>query len=1156
MTDTDHSNVSAAPDSAVPQPTAPSPQPSPQPSPLGGLLTAQFFGAFNDNAFKMIVALIGIAAVAPGDEAASQAVTTFAFVILTLPLMLGSVPAMVFGDRVSKRSLLVGTKLAEVVLMAAGTLALWLMPSGWLPLVVLGGMGLQSAFFSPAKYGILPETLPHDRLAAANGKLEAASFLAIILGTVAGGWLLDAVPAPWFAGAALTAFAVVGLVAALRVPHVPPAGCDEPAVAVIKGAWRAVRGDRTLWLATLGSAVFWGLASLLGQDVLIYGKAVLEFSDKFAGVPYALFAIGVGGGAMLAGWLSKGKVETGLIPLGAIGLSVGVGLFGLLVPGRIGTFVIMTLLGVASGFLVVPLNALVQWRAPEARRGAVIALYNGLSFAGVLIGNLGCLLLASLGANCAVILLVAAALTAVATAWAIWLLPSALLRTIVILLAHTLYRVTIRGGARVPEKGSALLVPNHVSFMDGLFLLAATDRPIRFVVDQYWYERPYLKPFLRALNAIPVSAAGGPRLVLKALRDAGKALEEGELVCLFAEGEISRVGSTLPFRRGLERIVRGRDTVIVPVHLDCAYGSLLSAQGGRVQWLPTRIPCPVTVSFGEPLPTDVAPAEIRSRVEALAGEAWELRAERLEPLHHELVRVVRRGPWRRMFADSTGKAVSRGKALAGAIVLARRLRSKLDGQQNLGILLPPSIGGALSAFAASLSGRAAVTLNFTVGPAALASAIGQAELRTIVTSKVFLERMSIEVPPGVELIMLEDLLADVTFGERVGAMLAGLFLPVRRLEAFCGASRPVERDDTAVIVFSSGSTGEPKGIVLSHGNVQANSDAVAQLLPLSTKDGALGVLPLFHSFGYFALWYVSQQGAVTVFHPSPLDAAVVGELVARHGITVLLATPTFLQLYQRRCEPGQFGSLRIVLTAAEKLTDRLADAFHDRFGIRPVQGYGATETSPAIAVSSPGFRAAGFYQAGSRRGSVGRPLPGVVVRIVDPETREPLPVGEAGLVLAKGANVMQGYLGREDLTAEVMHDGFYVTGDIGRLDAEGFLFLTDRLSRFSKIGGEMVPHGTIEEHLQEIRGGEERVFAVTAVPDAKKGERLIVLTTVPAADVPEVVTALGERGLPALFVPRADQFVAVDELPVLGTGKLDLRGIKQMALELAGSEVE
>ncbi len=1125
------------------------PNHAPHRAPLAGLLTAQFLGAFNDNAFKMMTALLAIAAVQGTGEAAVQAQTTLAFVVFTLPLMLFSLPALALADRVSKRNLVLGTKALEVGLMVLGTAALHWQPAGWMPLVVLAGLGAQSALFSPAKYGLLPEVLPHARLTSANGQLEAASFLAIILGTATGGLLLQAVGVDlWLAGAFLCGLSVLGFGASLAVPRVAPSGVAEPFAIAFGQALRAVRGDRVLALATLGSITFWGIASLLGQDVLVYGKQELGLPDRFAGLPFALFAIGVGLGALLVGRLSRGKVETGWIPLGALGLALGTGAFGLLAPGRVGTFGLMALLGVASAFISVPLNALVQWRAPAARRGAVIALINGLSCGGILLGNLGCGALSALGASSTTILIVAAGIVLLGTVWAVRLLPDALLRLVILLLAHTLYRVRVLGAERVPVKGAALLIPNHVSFLDGLFLIAATDRTIRFLVDQSWYERPYLKPFLKALDAIPVAASGGPRVVLRALRAAGESLDQGRVVCLFAEGEISRMGSTLAFRRGFQRIVKGRSAPIVPVHLDRVYGSFLSPRAGRLQWWPTRIPCPVTVSFGEPLPATAAPAEVRRAVDELGEAAWRLRAADISPLHHGLVRAVRRAPWRRSLADSQGRRLSRLGMLSAAVLLARRLRAPWKDQREVGILLPPSIGGALGAVAASLSGRTAVSLNYTVGTAALASAARQANLATVLTSRVFLERLKLALPEGLRPLYLEDLLAGVRPAERLGAALRALLLPVRLLERAAGARRAVRSDDVATILFSSGSTGEPKGVVLSHANVQSNCDAVAQLIPLDGDDRLLGVLPLFHSFGNMALWYALQQGAGIVFHPNPLDAAVVGELVATHRATILLATPTFLQLYLRRCQPGQLGSLRVVLTGAEKLSEHLADAFADRFGIRPIQGYGCTECSPVVATSTPGYRAAGFYQAGSRRGSVGRPLPGVSVQIVDPETREPLPVGQAGLVLVKGANVMQGYLGRDDLTRAALHAGAYVTGDLGRLDEEGFLYLTDRLSRFSKIGGEMVPHGVVEEHLQECSGREERAFAVCGVPDERKGERLMVLTTVPTEAVGGLLADLAARGLPALFLPRADQFVHVDGLPLLGTGKLDLKAVRERCL--------
>jgi acyl-[acyl-carrier-protein]-phospholipid O-acyltransferase/long-chain-fatty-acid--[acyl-carrier-protein] ligase len=301
------------------------------------------------------------------------------------------------------------------------------------------------------------------------------------------------------------------------------------------------------------------------------------------------------------------------------------------------------------------------------------------------------------------------------------------------------------------------------------------------------------------------------------------------------------------------------------------------------------------------------------------------------------------------------------------------------------------------------------------------------------------------------------------------------------------------------------------------------------------------------------LWLAALHGLGVVFHPNPLEASAIGELVYRYRVTFLIATPTFLQLYARRCTPEQFGSLRLVLTGAEKLSERLAQAFEDRFGIRPLEGYGVTECSPVIAVSGPGFRAPGFYQRGARRGHVGQPLPGLSVRIVDPESFDPLPPGTPGMLLVKGPNVMRGYLGRDDLTAAAMRDGWYVTGDIAMLDEDGFLQITDRLSRFSKIGGEMVPHGRVEEALQEAAGVEVQAFAVTAVPDERKGERLAVLHTLDEGAISAVMEKVATQGLPNLFLPRRDHFLKVDTLPVLGTGKLDLRQMKRIAMERLGS---
>lgn len=1131
--------------------------------PLRGLLTAQFFGAFNDNAWKLFITLLGIRALAAelGEggaalEAAAQGHTTVAFVIFTLPLVLVSLPAGALADRVSKRSIVVALKGVEILLMALGTVALYLDPAGGaLLLVILGLMGAQSALFSPAKYGILPELLPHDRLSAGNALLETWTFIAIIIGTAAGAAFLDITgERPWPAGAFLTLLAVFGFLAARRIPAVAPARAEGGVAATLRTAWAAIRGERVLGLTVAGSALFWAVVSLLGQDVLVYGKASLGLSDTQAGVLLALYGLGVGGGSLMAARLSAAKVEYGLIPLGSIAFGLLTLLLGAISPGFAGTLILMAALGIASGLIVVPLNALLQWRSPAPQRGAVIALANVFVFTGILFGSLSAQALSSGGLSPREILVAASLMTMAGTVWALWLLPDALLRLILILLTHTFYRLHVIGRRNVPEEGGALLVPNHVSFADGLFLLASIDRPIRFIVDAEYYRHPVLKPFMKGLRAIPIASSGGPRVILRAFRNAGEYLSQGELVCIFAEGQITRTGMLLPFRRGLERIVKSRPVPIIPVNLDRVWGSIFSREGGRfvTKW-PRRVPYPVTVSFGSAMPAGTPLHDVRRAVHELGEAAWAHRKASSPPLHHEFVRCARRHPAAFMFAEAARPRMSRLKALAGAVALARASRGRWGDQENVGILLPPSVPAALVNIAAALSGRASVNLNYTAGSAGMESAARQAGLATVVTSRTFLERAKVELPDSVAPIWIEDVAREMGGGARLVALLLTLFAPVRALERACGATCRRGPDDIATIIFSSGSTGEPKGVLLSHFNISSNVEAVAQVFRVEPADRVLGILPLFHSFGYMSLWFAMNRRMGIVFHPNPVDAAGVGEMVQRYRVTFLLATPTFLQVYLRRCTPAQFGSLRVVLTGAEKLSDRVREAFEEQFGIRPLEGYGTTECAPAVAAGVPDFRAPGFYQPGSRRGFVGQPLPGVSIRIVDPDTGELLPPGAPGMLLVKGPNVMRGYLGREDLSAEVMHEGWYVTGDVAVMDEDGFLRITDRLSRFSKIGGEMVPHGRVEEALQEAAGTTVQTFAVTAVPDERKGERLAVLHTLDESAIPEILERMASSGLPNLFVPRRDGFVKVDALPVLGTGKLDLRAIKRIAMERLGA---
>lgn len=1146
-----------------------------------GLLVTQFLGSMNDNMFRWLAVPIA------KETFGAAASLSLGAICFTLPYLLLASHAGYLADRYSKRTVIVWCKVAEIVLMIFGVMAIYF-GNVYLMFLCVSLMGAQSALFSPAKYGIIPEMLPGRLLSKGNGWMGMVTVVSAAVGTVGGNWLYSLntpslnEPGDWRSLApialAVVGVAIVGTISSLFIQRSAAADLKRafpinPFVETVHQL-RLLGGNIKLMRAALGIGFFWMLASLANLNIDTYVTGQLHLGQMEVGILMAVLVAGVASGSLLAGWLSGGKVELGLVPFGAIGIAVSSLLLFLTGDGvnpliqdssrqaYIWSCVWLLGLGMSAGFFDIPLEAYLQDRSPEQSRGSILAASNFITFALIVISSgLFYVLNGVLELSASSIFLIAGLGTIPVIIYVFALLPDATVRFFVWMLSITFYRVRVTGKENIPERGGALLVANHVSWLDGIFLLLVSSRPIRMIAHGPYLQTWGVRWLADKFGVIPINATGGPKAILKSLQTAREALERGELVCIFAEGQITRTGQLLPFQRGIMRIIDGTDAPVVPVYLDELWGSAYSYSGGRFFWKrPKRWPYPVSITFGKPLtdPDDVN--VVREAVQNLGVQSVENRKDRDLIPPRQFLRNMRKNRKSLKVVDSTGAQLTAGRLLIGALAFRRMLMREVikPNEGMVGILLPPTAAGVVSNLAITLMNRVAVNLNYTLSNDDVNYCVDQCQIKHVLTSKLFMMQRPYTLK-NAELVYLEELKEKVTKMDKAIAAMQALVLPVSVLERHLGLTK-VKPDDLMTVIFTSGSTGEPKGVMLSYHNVGSNAEGADSLYHFRSDDVVLGILPFFHSFGYtLTLWLAMTHEPRMVYHVNPAEAKQIGRLCQKNNVTFIAATPTFLRTYLKRCSPQQFAKLDTVILGAEKMPLDLADAWEEKFGFRPNEGYGTTELSPLVSANVPDRRLRSGEQTAWKEGSVGRPIPGVTGKIIDADTGEKLGVNEEGLLWIKGPNVMLGYLNKPEKTAEVLKDGWYNTGDIGFIDDEGFIHITGRQSRFSKIGGEMVPHIKIEEIIAkfvEDPNDEEGLLnvAVTSVPDEKKGERLVVLHRQLKKTPEEILNALTEANVPNLWLPdKREGFIEVDGIPVLGTGKLDLRSLKQVALERCGS---
>ena len=1104
--------------------------------------------------------------------------------LILLPFIVLLTPAGFLSDRYNKLRIMRATGWSGVAICAGIVQCYylgWFMPAFVMTLL----LATQSALYSPAKYGFIKEFFGRQRLGEVNGIVSALAIVSILAGTLAFSITFEALypdtaqteadvlraiaPSGWLL--LLGSFVEVVLLYRIPLAALQTPADDLPRLqpwhtwfgpSQLRANLEPLIESRAIRLSAIGLAMFWAVGQVMLAAFPAFLKDNLGVTNTILvqGI-IASSGLGIALGSMYAGRFSRNYIETGLLPLGALGLALGL----LMLPQVESTLIAALLfffIGIMGGIFIVPLNALTQYFAGDIKLGKTLAASNWLQNINMLLFLLLTVVFSLLGWSSKSLLQLIAVVALIGSCYTLWELPQSLTRFILGRIVSTGYRIKVQGMKHIPAQGGVLLLGNHVSWIDWAILQIASPRPVRFVMIDAIYKLWYLSWFFKLFGCIPISANAASR---SALDSVAAALQNGEVVGLFPEGVISRSGNLAEFRRGFERACANVDdsVVIVPFYLRGLWGSQFSRSSERLKrGARFRFTRDVVVDFGTPLSRTTSADVLKQSVVDLSQSSWQEYADNLPTIGEQWIDTAAQRGNPVVLLDTMGARLKSLTALTGSIIMARRFR-RMSPEQNIGLLLPSSTGSVLANLAAALAGKTSVNLNFTASSEAVLSAIMQAEIKTVYTSTRFLDKL---MSKGIDFsslqehctfVILEDFRASVSAMEKALTLLSCALLPRSLLKLLYCARYSNER--TATILFSSGSEGLPKGIQLSHRNLMANIKQIGELLNIEDNDVILANLPPFHALGLTVTHFLPMLERVPVVcHPDPTDVNACALAVAEHRITILFGTSSFFRLYTRNAKihPLMLESLRFVIAGAEKLQEEVRKDFKLKFNKDIYEGFGATETAPVASCNMPDKISPDDWkvQINWKIGSVGLPIPGTAFRIVDPDTFSPLGTGEAGMILISGAQVMPRYLKNEAQTAKVLRDldgkRWYVTGDKGYLDADGFLFIQDRYSRFAKISGERVGLGTVEMALKAVIDDHEMELLVVNVPDEKKGEKLVVLCTrnLDAAMLREGLIA---QGLNLLALPGL--YFRITEIPKLGSGKTDFTTAKKLALELVAA---
>ena len=1047
--------------------------------------------------------------------------------------------------------------------MLLAAIGFYMQSAGFL-MLMLFLMGTQSTFFGPLKYSILPDHLEDDELISGNALIEAATFLAILLGTVVGGILILTSYGVHVISVVIIGAALAGWYSSRYIPATAPA---EPDLKVnlnfVTETWNMVKASaehRDVFLSILAISWFWLVGATFLAQFPTFGKDVLGGTEDLVTFLLIVFSLGIGLGSLFCNRMLKGEIHATYVPLGALGITlfavdlffasqvggtsggelIGVGQF---LSGFAGWRITadILLIAISGGLYIVPLYAIVQDRSEEARRSRNIAANNILNALFMVVSALGTAAMLELGFTIPEVFLTIAVLNGGVAVYITRLMPGALVKAFIAWLLEMLYGVQVEGLKHFHEAGDkVLVVANHQSYLDALLVAAYVPDDLTFAVNTYVARDRMVKFFLTLAKTFPLDPANplSTRALIKSIKN------NNDKVVLFPEGRVTVTGALMKVYEGAGLIADKSGATILPVRIEGAQYTPFSRLKGKVR---VRLFPRIRVTFMPPRSFDV-PEELRgrSRRQYAGQKLYDLMTDMVfESSHYEKTLFYSlldarntHGSQHLVLEDVERRPLSYGRLVTGCFVLGREMAKKTRPGERVGVLLPNSSGAAVTFFGLQAYGRVPALLNYSTGAKNIASACRTAQLKTVYSSRRFIRLGRLETiveaieETGANLVYLEDLREGIT---GLGKLLGVIASRLPRL-AYRFTDRARDPNSPAVILFTSGTEGAPKGVVLSHTNIQANRYQVSSRIDFGPTDIVFNALPMFHSFGLTCGTLLPLLSGLKVFmYPSPLHYRIVPELVYDSNATIMFGTDTFLAGYARFANPYDFYSVRYAFAGAEKLKDETRNQWGQRFGVRVFEGYGATETAPVLTMNTP---------MQNQPGSVGRLMPAIKYRL------EPMPgIDEGGRLWVSGPNIMRGYL-LADKPGELRppEDGWYDTGDIVEVDEAGYVYIKGRAKRFAKVGGEMISLAAVEAMVSRL--WPEHGHVVVNLPDERKGEQLILLTEKQDASRDELAEFAKKEGLSSLGVPRT--LVPVDRIPLLGTGKTDFVTASKMAQEQGG----